>query len=59
MAVCVWGISPSDFWEMSPAEWWRIYEVKRPRDPERDYAGTLRQQDVEALYAEMQRMTDE
>ena len=35
---------------MSPEEWWRLYEMKRPRDPETDYAGRLRQSDVEELY---------
>jgi hypothetical protein len=35
---------------MSPEEWWRIYEVKRPRDPDLDYAGSLREGDVEELY---------
>jgi hypothetical protein len=35
---------------MSPAEWWRIYEVKRPKDPDMDYAGTLRESDVAELY---------
>lgn len=36
-----WGIQPSEFWQMSPDEWWLIYETKRPRDPELDYAGSL------------------
>ena len=36
-----WGIQPSEFWQMSPAEWWLIYESKRPRDKELDYAGSL------------------
>jgi len=35
---------------MSPAEWWRLYEMKRPRDPETDYAGRLTHRDVEELY---------
>ena len=35
---------------MSPEEWWRMYEMRRPRDPETDYAGRLRQSDVEELY---------
>lgn len=26
---------------MSPAEWWLIYESKRPKDKELDYAGGL------------------
>lgn len=34
---------------MTPQEWWRIYNLKRPKDPERDYAGTLKQSDVERL----------
>jgi len=31
---------------MTPAEWWRIHERKRPRDPQRDYAGSLTHKDV-------------
>ena len=31
---------------MTPAEWWRIHELKRPRDPQRDYAGSLNHDDV-------------
>ncbi|WP_141217763.1 phage tail assembly chaperone [Bordetella genomosp. 7] len=49
MAVCHWGMSPRDVWDMTPAEWWRIYEVKRPRDKDTDYAGSLSQEDVERL----------
>jgi len=46
----VWGVSIGDFWGMTPAEWWRIYEMKKPRDPENDFAGNLRHSDVEELY---------
>ena len=59
MAVCLWGIAPSEFWQMTPGEWWRMYEAKRPRDPNTDYAGSLRQEDVEALYAEMKEWPNE
>lgn len=41
IAALSWGIQPSEFWLMSPEEWWLIYETKRPRDPELDYAGSL------------------
>jgi hypothetical protein len=34
-------LQPSEFWAMSPDEWWLIFESKRPRDPELDYAGNL------------------
>lgn len=34
---------------MTPQEWWRIYEVKRPRDPSTDYAGSLSADDVARL----------
>jgi len=37
---------------MSPAEWWLIYESKRPRDKETDYAGSLTDMDCADL-AEM------
>jgi hypothetical protein len=36
---------------MSPAEWWLIYDMKRPRDKELDYAGTLTESDCEELAA--------
>jgi len=38
---------------MTPAEFWLIHEAKRPRDPEQDYAGTLRDDDVSDLWAMM------
>ena len=47
-----WGLQPSEFWAMSPAEWWLIYESKRPRDKETDYAGRLTDMDCADL-AEM------
>jgi len=37
---------------MTPEEFWRIYEVKRPRDPEIDYAGGLTDDALEQLMAE-------
>lgn len=37
---------------MTPAEFWRIYECKRPRDPETDYAGTLNDEIIDNLMAE-------
>lgn len=49
MAVCAWGLAPSEFWQLSPAEFWRIYERKRPRDPERDFAGSLTLADVKRM----------
>ena len=51
MAVGAWGIQPSEFWAMTPAEWWRIYECRRPRDTQTDYAGRLREEDCAELYA--------
>jgi hypothetical protein len=39
---------------MSPDEWWLVYEAKRPRDKELDYAGSLTEQTVTEL-AEMLR----
>jgi hypothetical protein len=35
---------------MSPDEWWLVYESKRPRDKELDYAGTLTEQDCADLF---------
>jgi hypothetical protein len=35
---------------MSPAEWWLLYEAKRPRDKELDYAGSLTDADCAELY---------
>jgi hypothetical protein len=48
--VGAWGMSVCDFWEMTPSEWWLIYEVKRPRDTQTDFAGMLSDNDVEELY---------
>lgn len=45
-------MAPSEFWQLTPAEWWRIYEAKRPRDPEIDYAGSLTDESLEKLMAE-------
>lgn len=28
VAVGVWNIAPSEFWQMTPTEWWWIYEMK-------------------------------
>lgn len=36
---------------MTPEEFWRIHEVKRPRDPEIDYAGSLSDDTLEQLMA--------
>jgi len=35
---------------MSPEEWWLLYDMKRPRDRQSDYAGTLTESDVVELY---------
>jgi hypothetical protein len=35
---------------MSPQEWWLIYEAKRPRNREVDYAGNLSEADVSELF---------
>lgn len=45
-----WGLQPSEFWQMSPTEWWLVYEAKRPRDVELDYAGTLTEEAALELY---------
>lgn len=37
---------------MTPCEFWRIYECKRPRNKETDYAGGLTDESLEALMAE-------
>src|SRR5699024_3496878 len=55
IAVCSWGMAPSEFWKLSPQEWWRIYEIKRPREPSRDLAGSLTTEDVERMKKLMQR----
>ena len=52
IAVAGWGFAPSEFWQMTPEEFWRIYEVKRPRDPEIDYAGGLSDETLDELWAE-------
>ena len=35
---------------MSPQEWWLVYEAKRPRNKELDYAGNLNEADVSELF---------
>ncbi len=45
-----WGLQPSEFWQMSPSEWWLIYDSKRPRDAESDYAGSLTEDTAAELY---------
>jgi len=42
-------MSPSEFRKLTPSEWWRIYEAKRPRDKNNDYAGSLTQSDVDEI----------
>lgn len=36
---------------MTPQEFYLLYDLKRPRDPSIDYAGTLTERDCEELYA--------
>jgi hypothetical protein len=50
LAVGAWGVQPGDFWGMDHEEWWWLYEIKKPRDRQNDYAGNLTQSDVEELY---------
>jgi len=50
LAVGAWGIQPSEFWSMTPAEWWRLFDIKRERDPQTDYAGSLTDNACEELY---------
>lgn len=45
-----WGIQPDSFWSMDVQEWWWIYDVKRPRDPALDNAGSLDADTVKELY---------
>lgn len=54
--ICVgaWGIQPSEFWSMDVEEFWWLYEYKRPRDPKKDYAGSLTKKDVRELVAELE-----
>lgn len=35
------GLPPSEFWAMTPHEFYLLWDAIRPRDPERDLAGTL------------------
>lgn len=44
---------------MTPAEWWRIWERKRPRDPQRDYAGSLTSDDVQRMKQQMNKPLSE
>lgn len=49
LAVGLWGIQPSEFWNLDTEEWWWIADAHRPRDQVKTYAGTLTQNDVEEL----------
>lgn len=49
LAVGHWGVQPSEFWGMTPKEWWWLWDIKRPRNPELDYAGSLTHGDVVEL----------
>ena len=42
-------MSPSEFRKLTPSEWWRIYEARRPRDKNTDYAGDLTEKDVQKI----------
>lgn len=46
-------MAPSEFWQMTPGEFWLLYEQKRPRDPEIDYAGSLKEDDLAELWSMM------
>lgn len=50
MGVGAFGIQPSEFWDMSPEEFWWVFEFKRPRNPDTDFAGALTRTDVADLY---------
>lgn len=39
---------------MSIQEFYWLHEMRRPRNPATDYAGTLTRQDCEALYHDLQ-----
>lgn len=51
LAVGSWGIQPSEFWQMDCAEWFWIYDTKRPKDKQNDYAGRLTEDDCADLYS--------
>jgi hypothetical protein len=51
LAVGAWGIQPEDFWQMSYEEWWWLFETKRTRDKQTDYAGRLTEDDCADLYS--------
>jgi len=55
IAVGHLGIQPSQFWEMSPAEFYLLYDAKRDRDPDVDYAGGLDDNTLSDLWRDLKR----
>lgn len=51
LAARGWGIQPGEFWDMTLGEFMAEYEMRRPRDPQNDYAGSLTRADVNELRA--------
>lgn len=39
---------------MSPQVFYLLWEAKRPRDPEQDFAGRLTEKDCAELYADLE-----
>jgi hypothetical protein len=46
VAVGLWSIQPSEFWDMSPQEWWWVYDA-RVGEPK---YGKMTLTEVEELY---------
>ena len=49
------GIQPSEFWSMTPSEFYLLYDIKRERDPDIDYAGRLDERTLSDLWRELKR----
>ena len=49
LAVCNFGVSPSEFWNMTMPEWFALYEVNRPNQ----HAGNLNDDKVDEMLDDM------
>ena len=54
MAVGIWSVPLSDFWQMTPSEFWLIHDAKSPKK-----YGRLREDEAERLLENLEQAEDE
>ncbi len=52
VAVGLWGIQPSEFWDMTPCEWWWLHSLKSKQAAGADILGREEVDDLQAFAAE-------